>query len=260
MSAFYEDRVNDLKLWWRDTLSFLPHFHDSFEIVLVLNGTVNTIIDGTKYSLSKGDIAVAFPNSIHSYDTENDLEAYLFIVPRRYAEAFSKDLESLYAETPVFKSNDKIVALLNNIIDANKINHPYKNQMLQGYFSILFAELFNNIKLVKCNKTVPETDRNIITYCVNNFRHDISLDLLSRELHISKNHISYIFSSKLKTSLPDFIGELRIEEAKRLIQSGASMTDAALNSGFSSIRTFNRRFIAKTGLTPREFAKAKGAI
>lgn len=255
MAIFYEDRVNDLKLWKRDTVEYLPHFHDSFEIVFMYGGKARAIIGGKEYQLCGGDLCISLPNVIHAYDNDENVDAYLFIVPRRYAKAFNTHLDKNTVDIPVIKWDDTILRLAETIIQTNKQKHPYREQLLGGYFSILFAEIFAKTGLTECHKAPAETERSIVSYCLENFRHDISLELLANELNISKNHISYIFSSKLKICLPDFIGSLRVSEAKRLIENGASMTDAALESGFASIRTFNRRFLAETGMTPSEYAK-----
>ena len=256
MAVFYEDRVNELKIWKRDTLIFLPHFHDSFEITYMLGGNVHAVIESEEYILKEGDCCISMPNVIHSYYDEENVDAYLLIVPRRFASGFAALLDKNTVSTPLFKSNDKITSLIKTLIEVSKHKPPFYKQMLDGYFSVLFAEIFSLTGFTECRKAEPETERRIISYCLENFRHDISLELLAKELNISKNHISYIFSSKLKVSLPDFIGSLRIAEAKALIENGATMTDAALESGFASIRTFNRRFITETGMTPREYAKA----
>ena len=42
-------------------------------------------------------------------------------------------------------------------------------------------------------------------------------------------------------------------DAKRQIERGAGITEAAFGAGFSSIRTFNHRFAKESGMTPREF-------
>ena len=255
MGIFYEDRVNDLMLWKRDTVEFLPHFHDSFEIVFMFGGNARAIIGGKEYQLSGGSLCISAPNVIHAYNNEENVDAYLFIVPRRYAKPFGSLLDKNTVDIPVVKYNDEILKLIETIVKTNRQSHPYREQILNGYFTILFAEIFAMTGLTECHKTLAETERRIISYCLENFRHDISLDILANELNISKNHISYIFSSKLKLCLPDFIGSLRVAEAKRLIESGSSMTDAAFESGFASIRTFNRHFLSETGMSPREYAK-----
>ncbi len=257
MAVFYEDRINELRLWKRDTLSYTPHFHDSFEVVYIVSGSARAIIGGKEFSLKAGDICISLPNVIHAYDDGKELDAYLMIVPRRYAKVFSSVLDKNTVSNEVIKDKDNhFLNVLKNIIAVNKEKHPFKEQKLYGYFSIFFADIFNETGLIECHKTPPETERRILSYCLENFRHDISLELLANELNISRNHISYIFSSKLKVCLPDFIGSLRVAEAKRLIAEGTGMTDAALESGFASIRTFNRRFLSETGMTPREYAKS----
>lgn len=257
MAIFYEDRVNDLILWKRDTVEFLPHFHDSFEIVFMHGGKARAIIDGKEYQLHGDELCISLPNVIHAYDNEENVDAFLFIVPRKYAQSFNLLLDKNTIDSPIVKCDDNILQLSETIIKTNKQKHPYREQLLCGYFSALFAEIFAKTGLVECHKTPAETERRIVAYCLENFKHDISLELLAEELNISKNHISYIFSSKLKICLPDFVGSLRVAEAKRLIESGVSMTNAALESGFASIRTFNRRFLTETGMTPSEYAKKR---
>ncbi len=259
MGVLYENRVNELLLWRRSSLSFLPHFHDSVEIIYMLCGTIRAVIDGKEFFLKKNSVCIALPNVIHAYDNEENIDAYSLIIPRTYLDAYIPILDTNTVTFPVIQFEDNenpLLALIEKIIAVNKTAHPFRKQILHGYFSILFGELFARTGLSECKKSSQETERRIITYCLENFRSEISLDLLAKALYISKNHISYIFSSKLKICLPDFLGALRVAEAKRLIERGASMTEAALESGFTSIRSFNRRFLLETGMTPREYAKS----
>lgn len=210
--------------------------------------------------MKKDSLCIVMPNDIHAYDNEKEIDAYSMIIPRRYLESYAAILDTNMVSSPVLdcsEANTPFLSLIQKIILVNKTPHPFRKQILQGYFSVLFGEIFAKAGLSECKKSALETERRIIAYCSENFREDISLDLLARKLHISKNHISYIFSNKLKICLPDFLGTLRVAEAKRLIENGATMTEAAFASGFTSIRTFNRRFLAETGLSPREYAKSK---
>lgn len=152
-------------------------------------------------------------------------------------------------------SENELLKLIEKIFLTNKMPHPFRIQLLHGYFSVLFGELFARTGLSKAKKASPETERRILAYCTEKFRENVSLQRMADELHISKNHISYIFSSKLKMPLPDFLSSLRIAEAKRLIDDGCSITDAAYESGFQSLRTFNRRFLSEVGTSPRSYAK-----
>lgn len=58
-------------------------------------------------------------------------------------------------------------------------------------------------------------------------------------------------------SAPDYIKSLRIRYALEFLgqNSDISIADIADSSGFYSIRTFQRAFLAVTGKTPSEYAQ-----
>lgn len=65
---------------------------------------------------------------------------------------------------------------------------------------------------------------------------------------------SRMFNQHTGKTLPDYISELRIEEAKkRLSRTNDSITRICFDTGFDSIRTFNRAFKKFTGKTPGEY-------
>lgn len=55
--------------------------------------------------------------------------------------------------------------------------------------------------------------------------------------------------------LNEYIYSLRIKKANDLMNQGYSVTDAALQSGFQSIRTFNNIYKKVCGMTPSDYKK-----
>ncbi len=258
MDISYENRVDKLHIWTRHTLQWIPHFHDSIEIVCLLTGNADVMIGGEHYTLTAGDFAIAMPNVLHGYYREEDIDAFLLIVPRRYCDAYATILENHTVATPVIRAEQhggRLTERIRELIRTYKSTSPFRREILIGCFTVLFGEVFSYTGMTESRKAPEETERRLIAYCLENYMQEISLDSLADSLHVSRSYISYIFSNKLHVSLPDFIGSLRIAEAKRQIENGAGITEAALNAGFSSIRTFNRRFAKESGMTPREFKK-----
>lgn len=258
MDISYENRVDKLHIWTRHTLQWIPHFHDSIEIACLLTGNADVMIGGEHYTLTAGDFAIAMPNVLHGYYREADIDAFLLIVPRRYCDAYATILENHTVATPVIRAaqhGGRLIERIRELIRAYKSTSPFRREILVGCFTVLFGEVFSYTGMTESRKAPEETERRLIAYCLENYMQEISLDSLADSLHVSRSYISYIFSNKLHVSLPDFIGSLRIAEAKRQIENGAGITEAALNAGFSSIRTFNRRFAKESGMTPREFKK-----
>ncbi len=254
----YENRVDTLHIWTRHSLQWIPHFHDSIEMVCMLSGSADIMIGGENYTLAAGDFAIAMPNVLHGYYREEGVDAYLLIVPRRYCDAYATLLETHTVQTPVIRAaqhGGKLIERIRELLRVYKSTSPFRREILDGCFTVLFGEVFSYTGMAECRKAPEETERRLIAFCLEHYAEEISLDLLADRLHVSRSYISYIFSNKLHVSLPDFIGSLRIAEAKRQIERGAGITEAALNAGFSSIRTFNRRFAKENGMTPREFRR-----
>ena len=98
-----------------------------------------------------------------------------------------------------------------------------------------------------------DTVKNILKYCMENYTEPLSLELLSKELHLNKYYISHIFQERMHISFKDFINSLRVESACNLLGKSSSITDIAYAAGFSSVRTFNRAFLKHMHMTPSDY-------
>ena len=86
----------------------------------------------------------------------------------------------------------------------------------------------------------------------------VALDLLEKELHISKYYISHTLSSKLHMGFNDYVNSLRISNACRLLKkSDRSITEISDLVGFNTLRTFNCAFFKQMGMTPSEYRSKK---
>ena len=99
-------------------------------------------------------------------------------------------------------------------------------------------------------------------YLENNLS-DTSLtnSLLAEKAKISEVYFRKLFLKEYGISPRQYIIEKRIDRAKLLLSTGAySVTDVALECGFSSVYLFCRTFKAKTGQTPSGFVKQNKVI
>ena len=88
---------------------------------------------------------------------------------------------------------------------------------------------------------------------------DLKLSSLALKLNTNRTYISQYLNSELKTTFYDYINHLRIEHAKRMLQSdpGAKMLVIANSSGYANEQSFYRNFRKYTGMTPSEWAQGK---
>ncbi len=84
---------------------------------------------------------------------------------------------------------------------------------------------------------------------------EITLDTLASELSTNRTYLSSYINQNMNCNFKTWIGELRIEEAKRLMLSNQeiSLSEIGEMVGFSERVSFYRQFVKATGKTPQEF-------
>ena len=79
--------------------------------------------------------------------------------------------------------------------------------------------------------------------CIENYKDNtFSLEKLSKLVGLSSRTLSRFFKDYLKMSFSGFVSKLRLNATIHCLRDGMSVTQVAINSGFGSIRTFNRVF------------------
>lgn len=97
----------------------------------------------------------------------------------------------------------------------------------------------------------------VIDYLHGNLDRQVKLEELAKVACFSEFHFHRIFSAVSGETLNNFTNRLRLEKAARLLRySGQSLTDIALNCGFSSSSTFSRAFRSGYDTSPSQFRKS----
>ncbi len=261
MSVEYEGNKTGRTLTWhRDYVNYPPHFHDSIELIGVDRGSCKAYVDFKEYKLETGDVFIAFPHQIHSYSDEDNIRCYTFIFPSSVCPELMGLFDAKAPIDPVIRSErgtDNIFLTMESLYGYSKKNDRYSQLIKKGYFYVLLSTIMPMLELVDTQLQNPSAERRIINYCMKNFRQPLTLETLSKELYISRHHISHLFSSKMKIGFNEFLNQLRVKDACERLGRGDSITKAAFDSGFSSIRTFNRAFLNEIGINPTEYVKSR---
>lgn len=95
-----------------------------------------------------------------------------------------------------------------------------------------------------------------IQYIHQHYTEDLSLTSIAEALYISPFYLSKIFKRCTHLSIIDYINNLRIQQAKTLLErSSYKVSDIAEAVGFSSNSHFTRTFKLMTTLSPSQYKK-----
>src|SRR5271166_1170815 len=97
----------------------------------------------------------------------------------------------------------------------------------------------------------------VIDYLRENLHRPVKLGELAHVACFSEFHFHRIFGAVSGETLNNFTNRLRLEKAARLLRySDKSLTDIALDCGFSSSATFSRAFRSGYDTSPSQFRKS----
>ncbi|APX99715.1 helix-turn-helix domain-containing protein [Lacinutrix venerupis] len=138
------------------------------------------------------------------------------------------------------KYNSKVNETVNSITNKPKTAKYEKSSLKIEDTNEILNKLSNHMKAKK-----PFLD--------NAF----SLSLLSKQVNISKHHITEVLNTTLQKNFFLFVNEYKIEEAKKIMQKNnkEKLQTVAHLSGFNSKTTFIKYFKQIEGITPSEYRK-----
>jgi AraC-like DNA-binding protein len=82
-----------------------------------------------------------------------------------------------------------------------------------------------------------------------------SLDDLAREAGLSRAFLARSFNRMFGAPPHQYLTQLRLDQAKRALARGASVTEACLEVGFASIGSFSATFHRRVGMSPRAWQR-----
>ena len=237
-----------------------PHFHKDIEVVFVMDGVFRTSCDGTEYTFTKGSVFLCGSDSIHySTDHEAESNSILLIIDPKTLLGPAAQLVSKTPVTPVWENPKKDSFVWPAIQYAVENQWKLSGENLRMIISSVISLILQDMEMIDLAQK-EKIENKILQYCNQHYTGAISVKSMAHALSVSESYISRIFSNVLGCTFPQYINTLRIERATILLTTtNKSCTQIALDSGFSTLRTFNRVFLQKYGVTPLQFRKQVNA-
>lgn len=108
------------------------------------------------------------------------------------------------------------------------------------------------------NAEIEEKIRIVSVFIRENYTADLSREGLAAAVDMSPDYLSRMFNRVTGKRLDEFINELRTADAaNRLLETGETVLTIAMDTGFESLRHFNRVFSKIYGKNPTEYRLIK---
>jgi AraC-like DNA-binding protein len=92
-------------------------------------------------------------------------------------------------------------------------------------------------------------------YVAEHFRDDVSIDELARLTNLSRAHFIRAFHAAFGMPPHAYLNQVRLQNARKLLLAGGSVSEAAAESGFYDQSRLNRFFKRAYGVTPSRYAR-----
>ncbi|WMJ22843.1 AraC family transcriptional regulator [Paludicola sp. MB14-C6] len=258
MIPFYENKFGAIFAAHSTSLIFPAHLHNAMECIYVVSGEIEITIENISYHLKRGEMAVVFPNVVHSYySNESEENCYeLFIYPN---QAKSKIYGIVQDKKPIYpillstQIHHDIPNQIHEIIDLYRCEKP-NHLLMDTLAQLVLIRTLDELELIKQNATSENIIGGAVMYIAENFKSSISLEKIAKYLGISKYYLSRMLKDALGMGVCTYINNLRIDYAKALLTTTSlTVSEVAMESGYDSLRSFNRCFKKITSVSPKEY-------
>lgn len=160
--------------------------------------------------------------------------------------------------------------LYNNNIQAHKLFSDEATQKLfynaessvfdmMRWASVITEKMLSYQKEMRKTETVIDSIKNYIN---QNYNHELSRNEIAASVYLSPDYVAKIFKADTGMFLKDYINEIRIQKAKKLLLDDAhTVSEVASLVGMDNFSYFSTLFKKNTGLSPREYKqKTKQSI
>ena len=254
----YETRATKFSFSTLKKLEYIPHVHKEIELIYVHKGSLNLTCNFEKYTLNDGEFFIAFPHTMHEYTGNKPMEAGMWIFDSMYIPEFSSIFKKYSVTNPIIKiDNPDVSYAIKQFMERRELRED--NLISRSFLTIILSNIVENIQKNRVT-TEEQTEwlSELLKFVIDNYTKKITLDIVAKNISVSKYHISRNFKQSIGISFTDYINTLRANHALNLLAtSERSITEIAFESGFESLTTFFRVFRDLKLKTPKNYKNDK---
>lgn len=279
MKAAYEDidsKKGDASfLAYELNVPFFPfkwHYHPEYELTLIVKGSGKRMVGDSHMNFEAGDLVLIGPDMPHTWVSDDqrkrnrssaiviqfseqfigslvqpvEMDAIVRLLADStdglfFAQQSTKKIRDLIQTLPSKTGVEKITTLL-TILDQLAILR--KSRLASPHYTGVKGKENEN----RLNK--------VCRYLQKHASEKLTVRNAATLIHLSDSAFCKFFKRATGKTFSDYLNEVRVGFAcQQLAESDKSIAGIAYECGFESLTYFNRVFLRKKGVTPRQFRK-----
>ena len=255
----------------------LAHWHNSFELIEVVEGRFYCNVDGSEFLIDKGNICIINRGRLHHIYTED----YNASMCRKKTIIFNPDYfikdQNIYEKyiLPLLEK-DAFAHIQFNIkkgigLDINTLMkeiEALEDEKPIGYeleeYSLIYKVIRYLYLAYQSSKQSIHTtydanvqiQRNMTSFIHEHFNSKIGLEDIAEAGQVSKSTCIRLFHKYTGKSPIDFLNSYRLQmSAEKLVATSEQITEIAYACGFGQPSYFNRLFLKEYNMTPNQYRK-----
>lgn len=234
-------------------LGNILHWHFECEIIYIVSGNAEVIINNATYRALAGDCFFCAGSDIHYINSgaESIIDIIVFNsdIGRKILDLYSLLIPKLTCDYSISKYVELIEYELRK-------KEPLYNHAVDNYILSLVISIFRGEKILgKFDKKENELEfYKKLIYKINNEFSYITFADAAVFSGYSSAYFSKLFQRISGMSFTQYLNIVKTENAISMLKERkkeTSITDISLECGFATVRNFNRVFREITGVTPR---------
>lgn len=242
------------------------HWHNNLEFDLVLSGRIKGKVNGRQVSAGEGEFFFVNSGDLHETDAEDNSKMNAITVLLSYdllkeycpdADAFSFDFSGKDAAKSTVK--ELLMECARLYTEREEFFELEISIVLRKICSVLLKECRMKKQAAGYGRSEQKNIINIkkaIDFMEKNYTEELSLQKVAAEIGMAPTYFSRFINKTTNETFYGYLTKIRLYHAyMELAGSDASITEIAMNNGFSNVKSFIGAFKKIYKITPAKYRK-----
>ncbi|NOW06666.1 AraC family transcriptional regulator [Clostridium beijerinckii] len=243
-----------------------PHWHNSLEIVYMLEGSITVTLENKKVTtLLPEEFIIINSRTVHSFTSKKN-RALVLQIPSTMFEKYVRNIDLFYFTVDMNPKDETEIIKLDKIKKIFHDMYEVYNDQPEGYLlkfnSLLYDMLFTLIHLYSSKLTSKQINKNnkyliilkeITKFLYTYHNEQITIHRLADKFGYNPDYLSRLFKKYMGLTIIDYLYEIRINFVyKDLIDTDLNISDIFEKHGCSNYKVAMKFFKNRYGCTPKE--------